>query len=147
MNHEEMETKFEQFKRELLKDSQKQQQNKDLLETKMDQIIQKIHKQTLQLDELKKLEVKTQSDLRNQTKQQELIQNLVLDLPSTNKVKKPIKIVDTDCLEYKICMERQKKVVLVPCGHTMCHICAKKLQKGECPTCRSKISDTQKFYL
>ena len=123
---------------------QKATQNKqNQLEEKLDNLMEI---QNIKLEEHKKLSLQIRSDINNQAKQQELLQNLVLDMKSTNKVEKAI-FADNESNECKICMERQKKVVLVPCGHTMCDVCARKLKKGECPTCRSKISDTQKFYL
>ena len=97
---------------------------------------------TIKFEEHKKLIL--QSDIKNQAKRQELFQDLVLVL--TNKEEKSLS-TDNESNECKICMEKQKNVVLVPCGHTMCDGCAQKFQKGQCPTCRTRVSSTQKFFL
>jgi len=45
----------------------------------------------------------------------------------------------TDC---QICQERERSVVLQPCGHfCICQQCAQNLQPPECPLCRQAFTD------
>jgi len=50
-----------------------------------------------------------------------------------NEAKKPEKLI------CAICMEREKNVVLIPCGHRVCYQCAQRLTK--CPMDREDIKD------
>ena len=48
--------------------------------------------------------------------------------------------------ECIICMDREACVALIPCWHaTYCSECAEKL--NECPQCKQKVEDRQKFFL
>jgi len=42
--------------------------------------------------------------------------------------------------ECKVCMDRRKDTVLVPCGHCLCSTCCVRVQK--CPMCRAEIDRT-----
>ena len=47
--------------------------------------------------------------------------------------------------ECSLCCElydenKRKPLVLVPCGHTLCKVCAYQLVTSECPFCRLAIS-------
>lgn len=93
---------------------------------------------------------KIQSALVNQTKQQGLIQNLVLDLKNytakqdaaQDRIEKTE--IDYDC---KICMDKQVSIALKSCGHIVCcDDCAPKLPRN-CPLCRKLIIGKLKIYL
>ena len=52
--------------------------------------------------------------------------------------------------ECSLCCElydenKRKPLVLVPCGHSLCKVCAHQLVVNECPFCRIEISKTLKF--
>ncbi|OIT21377.1 hypothetical protein A4A49_38701 [Nicotiana attenuata] len=42
-----------------------------------------------------------------------------------------------------VCMERNKGAAFIPCGHTYCRICSRKLwlNRGLCPLCNNTIDD------
>ena len=46
--------------------------------------------------------------------------------------------------ECKICMEKMNKVMVVPCGHCFCDVCAKNFK--ECPICRTQIDAIHNIY-
>ena len=101
---------------------------------------------TSQQQELKKLCLETRSSLQNQIKQQGVLQNLVLDLKPSNENQQGGAKKDNELNnECKICMERPMATALIPCGHTVCFQCAKKLK--ECHKCRAKISKLQKIFI
>lgn len=50
--------------------------------------------------------------------------------------------VDAKC---NICVENRKDVVLIPCGHTVCHVCVDKMDT--CPQCRCGIDQVQDMYI
>lgn len=50
--------------------------------------------------------------------------------------------VDARC---NICVVNRKDVVLIPCGHTVCHVCVDKI--NICPQCRRDIHTTQVMYI
>ena len=48
--------------------------------------------------------------------------------------------------ECSLCIElydenKRKPLCLVPCGHTLCKVCAFQLVANECPFCRLKIGN------
>ena len=46
----------------------------------------------------------------------------------------------------KICLDKDRRVTLIPCGHFIsCVECAQSLK--ECPVCRTNITSFQKTYL
>lgn len=48
-------------------------------------------------------------------------------------------------LECPVCMDKQKDIVLVPCGHTLCSSCSSRIKK--CHICKSSIEYYQNMYL
>lgn len=44
-----------------------------------------------------------------------------------------------------ICLDKQKEIALIPCGHTLCRQC--RVDIIECPICRSCINGYIKIYL
>ena len=48
-------------------------------------------------------------------------------------------------LECSICLNTQRSVALVPCGHTFCSTCTQEFN-GECPVCRQAFDQTQRLY-
>ena len=49
-----------------------------------------------------------------------------------------------------VCMEQEKKVLLLPCKHLcMCKPCADKIVAGsaQCPVCRERILDSSEIYI
>ena len=123
---------FEEFKKiQLQHQSQKQKNDTELRE------------------DLKRQCRDIQKTVQNQTKQQGLLQNLVLDLRNSRSTEEQAsaKQVETESdNKCVICLDRPLTVAVRPCGHMIsCLECAKKLPP-ECPICRSKISDTLKIY-
>ena len=53
----------------------------------------------------------------------------------------------TDFVDVKcnICVVNRKDVVLIPCGHTVCHVCVDKI--NICPQCRCGINDAWDMYI
>jgi hypothetical protein len=43
-------------------------------------------------------------------------------------------------LQCIVCFETRPVVALVPCGHTVCHVCARTLSNQPCPSCRSPVA-------
>ncbi|XP_072958607.1 uncharacterized protein [Typha angustifolia] len=41
-----------------------------------------------------------------------------------------------------VCVEREKGAAMVPCGHTFCRVCARKVwrSRGSCPLCNASIA-------
>ena len=91
--------------------------------------------------------------VNNHTKQQNILQNLVLDLNSKNIESKEDKKNNTTAnnsvilQECKICMDKPlTNVALRPCGHIVfCEDCIKNLPRN-CPICRKMIIDTLKIF-
>lgn len=51
-------------------------------------------------------------------------------------------------LQCIICFETRPAVALVPCGHTVCHDCARTLTNRPCPSCRCPVtSSTRGLFL
>jgi len=47
-----------------------------------------------------------------------------------------------------VCLDRGLQACFVPCGHVVtCMICALRVERDGCPTCRSSIAMVQKIYL
>ena len=44
-----------------------------------------------------------------------------------------------------ICLDKEKDTALMPCGHVLCHACARSV--SACPICRGAINDTLRLYL
>merc|ERR1712154_57273 len=70
----------------------------------------------------------------------ELESNLI---DSLQNVKKVIVKREEDESECRICRDRKKDTVLVPCGHCLCSQCCQKVQK--CPMCRARIERSIKI--
>ena len=47
--------------------------------------------------------------------------------------------------ECRICLNESSMAVFIPCGHTACNDCTKKLNKT-CHTCRQKFTNTVRLY-
>ncbi len=48
--------------------------------------------------------------------------------------------------ECSICMEKSREFVCVPCGHSYCEECCRKMKDGICFTCRERVNFFQKLY-
>ena len=91
--------------------------------------------------------------VNNHTKQQSILQNLILDLKSENIELKEYKENNTAgntsiiVQECKICMDKPlTNVALRPCGHIVfCEDCTENLPRN-CPICRKMIIDTLKIF-
>ena len=108
----------------------------------------KIQKQFKDLLLKQEIESKKQyEEIQNQTKQLNLLQNLVLDLKNSQSSKKKAEKVDTEPIgKCVICLDKSLTYAVRPCGHLIaCTDCAEKLPK-ECPICRRNISDTLKIF-
>ena len=120
---------------------------KDGMQQKIDNQNKIIEKQ---YGELKKECSEIKTSIKNQTRQQGILQNLVLDLKNSDgrseqaqeKSESPER-----SKECKICMDKDLSVALRPCGHiVVCEDCVGKLSR-KCPTCRETIIGTLKIYL
>ena len=137
--------------REDLKDQQKKS------DKKQESVIEQLKKIQKQFQELKQLQLQQdieykkqyeeiQMTVTNQTKQQNLLQNLVLDLKNCKSNQKAEKVEAESTDKCVICLDKPFTHALRPCGHLIaCTDCAKKLPK-ECPICRRTISDTLKIF-
>ena len=137
--------------REDLKDQQKKS------DKKQESVIEELKKIQKQFQELKQLQLQQdieskkqheeiQMTVTNQTKQQNLLQNLVLDLKNCKSNQKAEKVEPETSDKCVICLDKPFTHALRPCGHLIaCTDCAKKLPK-ECPICRRTISDTLKIF-
>jgi hypothetical protein len=62
---------------------------------------------------------------------------------SSSSQLKPDRVFDPqpDSPECVICMDMNKEMIIVPCGHyCMCRKCTQSLTKRECPICRGVIA-------
>ena len=120
---------------------------KDGMQQKIDNQSKIIEKQYGELKN-KCSEIKT--SINNQTRQQGILQNLVLDLKNSDHGSEKAQ-EESECpkrsKECKICMDKDLSVALRPCGHiVVCEDCVGKLSR-KCPTCRETIIGTLKIYL
>ena len=160
-------TKFEQVKTELknnnqqvseLKNQQKQllqqlqnqkkKPKKEALESKIDNLNGdfKEQKQAFNRCDLHITSVcsEIQNSIKNLTKQQGFLQNLVLDLKSA--MKEQVQTEEDSRDKCVFCFDKVLNVALNPCGHVIaCTDCEKKLPKN-CPICRNVISNTLRIY-
>ena len=110
--------------------------------------LKKLQKQFKDLLLKQEIEAKRQyEEIQNQTKQLNLLQNLVLDLKNSQSSKKKAEKDETESIgKCIICLDRSLTYAVRPCGHLIaCTDCAEKLPK-ECPICRRIISDTLKIF-
>ena len=138
-----------------IKEDLKDQQKKS--DKKQESVIEELKKIQKQFQELKQLQLQQdieskkqyeeiQVRVTNQTKQQNLLQNLVLDLKNCKSNQKAEKVDTESTDKCVICLDKPFTHALRPCGHLIaCTDCAKKLPK-ECPICRRTISDTLKIF-
>ena len=100
--------------------------------------------------ELKKECSEIKTSIKNQTRQQGILQNLVLDLKNSDERSEQAQEKSESperSKECKICMDKDLSVALRPCGHiVVCEDCVGKLSR-KCPTCRETIIGTLKIYL
>ena len=75
--------------------------------------------------ELKKMDLESLHDLES---------NMISSLQSVRKV---IAKKNENEFECRVCMDRKKDTVIVPCGHCLCSNCVLRVEK--CPMCRSRI--------
>ena len=48
--------------------------------------------------------------------------------------------------ECSICMENTRDYACIPCGHTYCEECCRKMTNGQCYTCRKRVNFFQKLF-
>jgi len=48
--------------------------------------------------------------------------------------------------ECSICMENTREYACIPCGHTYCEECCRKMTNGQCYTCRKQVNFFQKLF-
>ena len=61
--------------------------------------------------------------------------------------KDPVEAKDDDPNTCNICMVNKKDVLLIPCGHVMCVVCARQMwEKKQCPDCRGKIDNVNQAF-
>ena len=48
--------------------------------------------------------------------------------------------------ECSICMENTREYACIPCGHTYCEECCRKMTSGQCYTCRKQVDFFQKLF-
>ena len=120
------------------KKSCQHQKQEFLIETKIEHLREELK------EEFKKLCQDLQINIKNITKQQGLLQNLVLDI--VNQREHPMELEIESNNKCVICLDRSLSVAIRPCGHVIaCFDCAQKLP-NECPICRSVILDTLRVY-
>ena len=110
--------------------------------------LKKLQKQFKDLLLKQEIEAKRQyEEIQNQTKQLNLLQNLVLDLKNSQSSKKKAEKDETESIgKCIICLDRSLTYAVRPCGHLIaCTDCAEKLPKT-CPICRRTISDTLRIF-
>jgi len=104
-----------------------------------------------QNEDLKKQLSQIKTSINNQTRQQGILQNLVLDLKNSDDMSDQARAQENESDETSrqciICMDNDLCVALRPCGHIVaCEGCVGKLTR-KCPTCRETIIGTLKIYL
>ena len=120
--------------------------------------LNKLQKQFKDLLLKQEIEAKRQyEEIQNQTKQLNLLQNLVLDPKNSQSSKQKAEKVETElplprrhslwtAPNCVVCLDKPLTHAVRPCGHFIaCTDCAEKLPK-ECPICRRIISDTLKIF-
>jgi len=72
-------------------------------------------------------------------------------LKEINTVKKSFNVLSS-AFDHKktisfcpVCYVKEKNNVLIPCGHTLCNICAPKLSR--CPICKKQIQKNIRFFM
>lgn len=83
-----------------------------------------------------------------------LLKDSVIEADSTDDDIALADIEDEEVEELllcKVCLIRDADMVVTPCGHTICSICVKKLEKGRrkkmnCPQCRASVDATPKLF-
>ena len=96
-----------------------------------------IQKCRQQNEDFRKYLMDVQIAIENQTKQQSLLQNLMLDLKNSKIGPNPDNL-ESENKKCVICIDKDLSVALVPCGHMIaCKSCAKKLPPV-CPICRGR---------
>ena len=108
--------------------------------------IKKIQKQ-IQKQEIESK--KHYEEIQNQTKQLNLLQNLVLDLKNSQSSKKKAEELETELITGNcvVCLDKPLTHAVRPCGHLIaCTDCAEKLSK-KCPICRRPIFATLRIFL
>ena len=48
--------------------------------------------------------------------------------------------------ECSICMENTREYACIPCGHTYCEECCRKMTNGQCYICRKQVNFFQKLF-
>ena len=120
--------------------------------------VKKIQKQLKDLLLKQEIESKKQyEEIQNQTKQLNVLQNLVLDPKNSQSSKRKAEKVVTElplprqhslwtAPNCVVCLDKPLTHAVRPCGHFIaCTDCAEKLPK-ECPICRRTISDTLRIF-
>lgn len=68
-----------------------------------------------------------------------------MEIENKIQVKAEIKKESSEDSTCVICMERQRNVVLLPCGHFgFCDVCAANI--SDCPICRTKTNGFNKVF-
>ena len=112
--------------------------------------LKKLQKQFKDLLLKQEIEAKRQyEEIQNQTKQLNLLQNLVLDLKNSQSSKQKAEKVETELITGNcvFCLDKPLTHAVRPCGHLIaCTDCAEKLSK-KCPICRRTIFATLRIFL
>ena len=146
--------------KQFLQQLQNNAKKKEFMETKFGEIKEDMKQKCIvqnqsiekQFEGLRKQCKEIQKTIDNQTKQQGILQNLVLDLKSSDVNSNQEAQAKTDNEaeknhECKLCMDKILTVALKPCGHiVVCENCVEKLGRN-CPLCRKLIVGTLKVYL
>ena len=88
-------------------------------------------------------------EIQNQTKQLNLLQNLVLDLKNSQSSKQKAEKVETELATGNcvVCLDKPLTHAVRPCGHLIaCTDCAGKISK-KCPICRRTIFAPLRIFL
>jgi hypothetical protein len=112
--------------------------------------VKKIQKQNRYILQKQEIESKKHyEEIQNQTKQLNLLQNLVLDLKNSQSSKKKAEELETELITGNcvVCLDKPLTHAVRPCGHLIaCTDCAEKLSK-KCPICRRPIFATLRIFL
>ena len=115
---------------------------KEAVESKIDTLMKEVTNQRQAIN-IQLTAIETM--VKNHSKQQSFLQNLVLDLKNPSGASSNAEQDDTSdkCV---LCLDQDLALALNPCGHVVaCQDCEERLPSN-CPICRNAISNVLRIY-
>ncbi len=103
----------------------------------------------IKCEDSNKLDKKILYNILSNKKKQELVNlDYSINILETKRDKKLKELEDKlkEKYECTICMEKTREYACIPCGHTYCEECCRKMKDGTCYICRKQVSFFQKLF-